>query len=140
VTALQLAVWFNPNTAVIRTLLQAGADPLRSDGNGGHTLLYLLVGRPDAEPDVVRRVLDAGVPAPARIIGRSVVSHAAAHVANPGVIRALIEAGADPNAPDWTDGSTPLFAAATRNPDPEIIEVLREAGARMAIRVSSLPA
>lgn len=127
VTALQLAAWFNPNAAVIWTLLQAGADPPRSDGNGGRTLLYLLVGRPDAEPDIVRRVLDSGVPATARIIGRSVISHAASHAGNPEVIRVLIDAGADPNAPDWIDGCTPLTAATRRNPDPRVIDVLREA-------------
>ncbi len=94
VTALQLAAWFNPNIDVIRTLLQAGADPLRSDGNGGRTVLYLLAGRVDTEPDIVWRVLDAGVPATAMIIGRSVISHAVAHVRDPEVIRTLMDAGA----------------------------------------------
>ena len=127
VTPLLLSAWFNPNPEVIRTLLAGGADARRSDGNGGRTLLYLLAGRSDIGPDVFSKLLVAGVPANARILGHTVIARAAASTSDPEVVRLLVQAGADPRARDWLDGSTALAVAAA-NPNPRVADALIRVG------------
>ena len=60
--------------------------------------------------------------------------HKAAHdTSNPSVIRALLEAGADPAA-RAEYGMTPLHVAAWSNSNPSVIRALIEAGADPAAR------
>ena len=54
--------------------------------------------------------------------------HAARATPDPAVIAVLVQAGADPNAPDL-NGGTPLHEAAGSNSNPGIIAALLEAGA-----------
>ena len=52
---------------------------------------------------------------------------------NPGVIAALLDAGADPSARD-KDGKTPLHDAARSNQNPDVIAALLDAGADPSAR------
>ena len=47
---------------------------------------------------------------------------------NPGMVQALVDAGADPNARDG-DGDTPLQLAMMFNDNPEVAQALVDAGA-----------
>ena len=62
----------------------------------------------------------------------TVLHYAARRTSNPNIIRLLLEAGADPNAPDLT-GSTPLHAAAF-NDYAIVSSLLLDAGARPNVR------
>ena len=59
--------------------------------------------------------------------GQTVLHTAAGHSPDPGVIAALVAAGADPKAPDKR-GWAPLEVAAAFNANPEIIAALVDAG------------
>ncbi|MDG1360087.1 MAG: ankyrin repeat domain-containing protein [Phycisphaerales bacterium] len=58
----------------------------------------------------------------------SVLGAAAFYGSSPGVIAAVVDAGADVNGRDH-DGRNPLMIAAVNNPDPEVIVALLKAGA-----------
>lgn len=57
--ALHLAVHAGASAAFVRALLQAGADPLRANGDG-NTALHLAVARAPGQPDTVSALLSAG--------------------------------------------------------------------------------
>jgi ankyrin repeat protein len=65
-----------------------------------------------------------------RNLHRRTALHHAAAKNRPHVVRLLIDLGADPNAIDAT-GATPLTTASQEGADPEIIEMLIAAGARL---------
>ena len=98
--ALHNAVAWTRDSAVVSMLLEAGADVHAPDDHGTYTPL-----------------------------------HHAARSGTVGVVRTLLEAGADANA--WATGYstdygwnwTPLHLASQSNPDPEVVAALLEAGA-----------
>jgi ankyrin repeat protein len=66
--------------------------------------------------------------------GWTPLMRAARYNGNPGVIAALIEAGADLNARDYDKGWRPLHYAAYGNANPEVIAALVEAGADFRVK------
>ena len=83
-----------------------------------------------ASADTVASCLRAGADpvAPLDESGGTALHHAARATPDPAVIAVLVQAGADPNAPDL-NGGTPLHEAARSNSNPAIIAALLEAGA-----------
>ena len=83
----------------------------------------------------VKAALSAGADPGARDerIGGTPLHWAASNNANPSVIKALIEGGANPDA-RAEKGATPLHVAAALNPNPSVIKALIEGGANPAAR------
>ena len=83
-----------------------------------------------ASADTVASCLRAGADpvAPLDESRGTPLHHAARATPDPAVIAVLVQAGADPNAPDL-NGGTPLHEAARSNSNPGIIAALLEAGA-----------
>ena len=151
----------NPDAGAMQVLLDAGADPnpppsnvwgdstetpldiaLR-EGTGG-TILALLeagaaVGDGDLEygvrnredPAVVMALVDAHSKGGRRAEG--LLHQAAAHNRNPDVIRALVEAGEDPNGTDW-DVRTALEVALAHKGNDAVVLALIESGATAPLR------
>lgn len=102
------------------------------------TRLLFAVAGPARDPTAIDLLLQAGAGADARDGSRYTPLHNAARSGVPGVVRALLAAGADVNA--WATGFatdygwswTPLQLAAASNPDPEVVAALLEAGADLA--------
>ena len=132
--------------AVIRTLLEAGADVGRrvevyearfSWDPKDWTPLHLAARNPDA--GAVALILEAGGDVNARVEGYETPLHVAATNENPEVATLLLRAGADVNARD-AHGKTPLHAAVLEVPDPlqnlnpAVAAVLIEAGADLEAR------
>jgi ankyrin repeat protein len=108
--------------AVMRTLLDAGADPNVSNSRRA-TALH------GAQPDVakVALLLSKGAAVdPKTIEGRTPLYVAASLAAGTPSMRLLIEAGANPNA-DTVVGATPLFPAV--NSSAEMTKILLDKGA-----------
>ncbi len=83
-----------------------------------------------ATADEVRDCLTGGSDPMARDDkGWTPLHMAAALTDDPAVLTALVDAGADPNAPAAKQGATPLHAAVQHSDDPVIVEALLEAGA-----------
>ena len=94
----------------IQVLLEAGADPTLTDDEG-HTALDLARAAPGETEDwLVRRLTAAGSPPPDELPDR--VMTAVRH-RDPDVLRALFDAGADPNF-TTPRGDTPLTSAGRR--------------------------
>jgi ankyrin repeat protein len=130
-TPLHLAAGWNPNPAVVTTLLQAGAD-INARNEGGETPLHIAPG--NFNFDVFRTLLEAGADVNARDqIGNTPLHEAVEHASNPGDISALINAGADINARS-KGGKTPLHWAALVNLNPDVITTLLQAGADVYAR------
>ncbi len=135
------------DTAIAQTLLQLGADPAPPDGAGptsdpvtceswGTRTFFTL-----ATADMVAECISAGadVQAPGDYREYAPLHHAA-QSGTAGVVRALLEAGADADARatgfsvDWGWGWTPVHLAARSNPDPDVVRALAEAGADLEAR------
>lgn len=122
----------NGDAGMTRMLLAAGAGTERRDHNGERALewatrAYYL--HPFADvPTCVRLLLDAGSPADSDgdRLGMSPLMHASQYGGHAGIIRMLLDAGADPNRIDDLD-QTALHRAAER--DGEAVALLLAAGA-----------
>ena len=101
------------NAAVIRTLVDAGADLAATDRNGRIPLVLAAIHNENA--DVVSALFAAtGVQPNARVAGRSNLLHFAALGNNStDVLKWLLSTGADPDATD-DRGRTPLHILATK--------------------------
>lgn len=129
------------DTAVIRLLLDVGADLHTRPGLGGDTPLHLAARSGTAE--VVRMLIEAGADPNARntrlarhhATSLTPLHFAAASNPDPDVVSTLIEMGADLNAPDH-EGKFPLHHAAM-NANPAVAGVLLEAGADVNAEVNA---
>ena len=158
-TPLHLAAWFGKSPAVVKALLDSGADPAVKDKKGKTAWDYAkanpalkdkslrrrleavsceewntkgFFGR--AEAADVTRCLKAGARVTARDkTGQTPLHVAARHGRNPAVVAVLVEAGARAGARDET-GGTPLHAAALKSGSPGMVKALLEAGADAAAR------
>ena len=102
--------------AVVTGGLSLGAAPERAD-------LFLLL-RPGAPARAALALVLEGAPLDIRDSRMATPLHAAAaHSADPALIRAMLERGADPAAVDGA-GRTPLHEAAAHNPAPAIAAAL----------------
>lgn len=128
ITPLFIAVE-NGDLAVIRLLLDMGANPNAEDKTGRTPLMFI---DSDATPELIKVLIHAG----ARInsvddSGNTAILNAIGS-AKPEVLQALIDAGADVNMSDET-GDTPLMKAAD-NDDLESVKILVLAGADVNAR------
>ncbi len=104
--------------AVLRTLLEAGADATATTRIGGHTPLH--VASRAGQGAAVAALLDSGADPnrPTTGSGATALHLAAGAIGGQGAVRALLEAGADPNRRERSAGQTPImFAAAAGRTD-----------------------
>ncbi len=110
----------------VKLLLDHGADPNATD-NDGLTALMLAV----SNLAKVRLLLEHGAQVDAKSkLGRTPLLMASAYAGNAGVVRALLDAGADIHYADgagWTS-----IAVAARTGDPELLQTLLASGADVA--------
>jgi ankyrin repeat protein len=91
-------------------------------GSDGRTLLMLAASATDADPELVRFLIDQGADVNlADAVGRYTALHLAACSRRTDVVRALLGAGADPTAED-ASGWTPLHHVVSA-PDPRFFLV-----------------
>lgn len=110
-TALHLAS-MNGHTAVVRALLDSGADVEATSRIGAYTPLH--VAARGGHGDAVRALLDAGAE-PDRVTTNSGVTAlhlAAAALDGDAAVSHLLEGGANPDVTEVTSGQTPLIFAA----------------------------
>ena len=142
----------NTTPGAVLALIQAGADVDAPEGEpgrysrGGPTPLHNAASNPN--PEVAATLLEAGADVGARAWPRGGTPlHVAARNPNPAVAALLLDAGASVNARQFAwisspvtvagedvttrrlGGITPLHEAALRNPNPEVLALLLEAGA-----------
>ncbi|MXX33325.1 MAG: hypothetical protein F4107_13940 [Gemmatimonadetes bacterium] len=130
---LSVATASTRDAAVIRVLLQAGADVNASSDFLKYTPLHNAA--PRGTPAVIRALLDGGAQVNARATGFNIdwgwswtpLHLAATSNPDPEVVAALLAAGADLNAISG-EGMFPLHHAAA-NPNPAVAAVLLDAGA-----------
>ena len=126
-TPLHRAAWLSETPAVVKALLDAGADP-KARAERGFTPLHGAAAN-SKTPAVVQVLLDAGADLNARTKDGETPLHQAAWFSKtPAVVQVLLDAGADPNARD-EDGRTPLHRAAQLSKTPAVVQVLLDAGA-----------
>ena len=149
VTPLHYAAGRNSNAAVLRALLDHGADPnapigdrlpvgLRKPGVfnddgmvGGDTPLHYAVSRYHRNPECVQALLAAGAEAGARNSQGNTPLHylgAGNDEASVTIALSLLESGADPKATNGL-GETPLHGWARSRTNPAVVPLLLEAGA-----------
>ena len=138
-TLLHYAAFYNENPAVVKTLLEAGANLEAQTKIGefvGGSLTPLHRAAENGNPAVVTALLEAGADIEARGEGGETPLHMAAQNENPAVVTVLLEAGADLEARTVVrggGGETPLHRAAYDN-NPAIVTTLLEAGADLEAR------
>ena len=140
---LAKAAEWTRDPAVISVLLEAGADPHARDDFWQYTPLHHAARQGTEE--MVRALLEAGADADAWATGYNVdfgwnwtpLHLAAANNPDPGVVTALLEAGADLEAlggAAFRPPANPPLHYAGANPNPAIAEVLLDAGADVNAR------
>ncbi len=128
---------------LVTDCIAAGANVQGADDRFSRPQPLLQAAAHAPDPAVIHILLQAGADMQARSRRLSYTAlHHAAESGTARAARALLEAGADPNAwvtgfsVDWGWGWTPLHLAARSNPDPEVARVLLEAGADIDARGS----
>ena len=129
-TPLQLASWAPGNDpAVVRALIEAGANVHARTADSGETPLHLAVTN-RANLEEVRALLDGGAEVNVRRAkDGGTPLHEAADFQRPEVVRELIEAGASVSARD-SEGRTPLHLAAGENAG-AVVRIFVGAGASL---------
>lgn len=126
--------------AVMRVLLEAGADPNRRAEVSrpvnawdpkDWTPLHLAARNRD--PGAVALLLEVGADVHARADGYETALHTAARNGNPLAAELLLDAGAEVDARE-ANGKTPLHIAAQENTSPAVLAVLIDAGADLEAR------
>ena len=104
-TPLLWTAVFHPDGAVLRALIQAGADPKRGlpEEAGGYNVLHI-VAEEGRDPQAVHLLVDAGLNVNAltnpQMMGMTALMLAVRRNQEPGVIKALLERGADTEVRD----------------------------------------
>ena len=136
------AVFFATADAdVIARCLEAGADPNPGAGAGDQSRPWLLhsASTNARDPAVITALVEGGADIHARDGFGKTPLHAAAENTTTAAVQALVQAGADIDAPQREPGRysrggpTPLHSAAS-NPNPEVAATLLEAGADVGAR------
>ncbi|MDE0099564.1 MAG: ankyrin repeat domain-containing protein [Truepera sp.] len=138
-TPLHYAAFYTDDPAIIRVLLDAGAD-VNPQGNDGTPLHAAVAYNTNLAivPAITRVLLDAG----ADVNAQDLLGFTPLHLAtfrtrpDPTVVEALLDAGADVNAQEDLYSWTPLHYAARFGRNPAVIEALLEAGADASARDS----
>ena len=131
-TALHEAASGNRNPAVLTTLLEHGADVDARGGNDAEDPGRFMHRRISLNPW-------GGNDGVSEYAGDRTPLHEAAVWNGPAVVAALIAAGADVHARadldhEYEPDATPLYWAASTNPDPAVLELLVRAGADLNAR------
>ena len=136
------AVFFATADAdVVARCLEAGADPNPAAGAGDQNDPWLLhlASTHARDPAVITALVEGGADIHARNRLGYTPLHAAAGNATTAAVQALVQAGADIDAPQGESGRysrggpTPLHSAAS-NPNPDVAAALLEAGADVGAR------
>ena len=128
-TPLHYAAQFSDDPAIIRILVEAGAEV---NAWGGHDLTPLRVAAMHStNPAIIRALVAAGADWDEQ--GWTPLHDAARYNPHPAIITALVAAGLEVDARTGAD-VTPLHIAAARNTNPAVIEALLNAGADPAAR------
>ena len=135
VTPLHHAAYINPNMSVLRMLLDAGANVSARDDCGATPLHWAA-----AAPIQYRTAIDTLIEAGAQVDARTTyecddatpLHWAAAEAANPAIIEALLDAGANVDELR-SDEQTPLMLAAEYNTNVAVTTALLKAGAEVEV-------
>ena len=136
-TPLHYAAFYTDDPAILRVLLDAGAD-VNPQGNAGTPLHAAVAYNTNLAivPAITRVLLDAG----ADVNAQDLLGFTPLHLAtfrtrpDPTVVEALLDAGADVNAQEDLYSRTPLHYAARFSRNPAVLEALLEAGADASAR------
>ena len=128
--ALFAAAAYNPNPAMVRTLIDRGSDVNAALADGA-TALMAAAGL-NSEPAVVASLIAAGARIDARSEAGLTPLMVAARYDNPGIVAELLAAGANVDARD--DQGRTAFLHAARAADPNSLLALIEAGADVHVR------
>ena len=126
-TALLLAC-VKKNEHAINVLLNAGADPNIADDTDGDTCLHMAV-RQGCSIEVVQAIIDHGADVNATNKEHETALLLACVKKNEHAINVLLNAGADPNIADDTDGDTCLHMAVRQGCSIEVIQAIIDHGA-----------
>lgn len=131
-TALMFAAESNRDTAVIRTLIKAGANVNARETLFGDTVL-MHAAMFNSNPSIIEILIKAGADINAKNIsnGDSALILAAMFNQNPAIIETLVNAGIDINTKSTSFGDTALIRAVSLNKSPIIIKALIRAGANI---------
>lgn len=118
----------NPNVNILRTLIDAGAVINVPDQKGNTALM--VAAEHNENPEVIQLLLDRGSLITAENAKKRTALMFAKKNPSAEVIRLLIQAGSDVNAPDKEDKNEPVFVYYIKhNTDLDIARLLFEAGA-----------
>ena len=128
----------NKSPAVLEFLIQAGADPRVRDDKGVSPLIKT-IWDDDLDPVFMKKLLATKLDLDLDNLdngrARKTLLDFAAFHRNVGAVRALLDAGADPNVLDRLNGRTPLFKYVHRSGQKaiDIVDLLLQRGARFDI-------